>query len=117
MTTRATSPQTATQQGPPASRGFRITAWITGVVGLLLLGTCVVLGVYSWFDTSSSTAVLGVVFAFILAVPVVLSLSLLGAGLLSHRRHPGTGFGLVLAAAIVLGIFAGLVGLQLLLGS
>lgn len=102
---------------PAASRGFTITAWLGGGLSVALLALCVTLGFYSWFDTSSSTAAIGVVIAIILAVPALLAGSLTLAGVLSHRAHPGTGFGLVLSGAIIIGIVAGLVGLQLLVGS
>lgn len=117
------------QQTPPAPRAgtsvadatattsFRVISWLGGGLGLLALTGCVVLAVYSYYDTTSSTSSIGIAVAIVLALPVLFSLALILAGVLTRRRSPGAGLGLVIAGLIVMLSMLGLVGLQLLLGS
>lgn len=103
---------------PSPTTTHRIVS-ITGLVlGILLLAFCAWLGVHSWFDTSSSTASLGVLVAVVLAGPVLLGLGLTLAGVRTHRRTGGVeGMPITAIGTSIVVLVAALVALQGLLGS
>lgn len=112
-----TPPAPTSPVGATATPAFRVIAWLGGGLALLALVGCVVLAVYSYYDTSSSTSSIGIAIAIVLAIPVLFSLALTLVGVLTRRRAPGAGLGLVIAGLIIMLGMLGLVGLQLVLGS